>query len=181
METLKKKAISVNRQGYNIELKKYNLKKDLEKRMIEEVNLLVEHAEIPKGFFNDIMNSFYSIVEHSMKEKNLMGIKGLQLVNILEIDFSNLYQMSERYQKVKSTTKPNINAFTIYAETADEINKLSICELVINHLKQIKELGHLVYPVNIQRAYNGMLSFDVMNGEIVPNSNWIKSERVIKS
>ncbi|MDB4710996.1 hypothetical protein OAF16_04625, partial [Flavobacteriales bacterium] len=153
---------------------RYSTKKELEKRIIKEVKHLVEKAVIPKDFFNDIMNNFYKVVEHSVRDKNLMEIKGLKLVTLLEIDFSNLYAMSERYMKVKSSLKPNKEQYSIYAETEKEINRLSMCEKIINHLKDIKELGHTIYPVNIQQAYNGMLIFDIRNSEIAPNPQWIK-------
>jgi hypothetical protein len=177
MEQIKKKVISINQQSFNIDLKRYETKKDLENKIKIEVETLVPKAKLTKDFYSDIMNNFYKIVEYSVKDKNLMEIKGLKLVTLLEIDFSNLYAMSEKYQKVKSTTKPNINAFTTYAETEEEINRLSLCEKVINHLKEITEIGHSVYPVNIKQAYNGMLNFDVRNGSIVPNAHWIKNER----
>jgi hypothetical protein len=177
METLETKIISIDSARYEIEVKRYSNKKELEKKIEAEVKNLVPKARINKDFFNDIMNNFYNVVEDSVKEKNLMEIKGLKLVTLLEIDFSNLYSMSEKYLKVKSTLKPNKDLFTIYAETEEEINRLSMCEKIINQLKDIKAIGHTVFPLNIKQAYNGMLNFDVRTGSIVPNSHWIKNER----
>ena len=34
------------------------------------------------------MNNFYKVVEHSVRDKNLMEIKGLKLVTLLEIDLA---------------------------------------------------------------------------------------------
>jgi hypothetical protein len=106
-----------------------------------------------------------------------MEIKGLKLVTLLEIDFSKLYRLAEQYKQVQATTKPDIDAFTIYANGDEEIKRLGLCENVINSLKDIAEIGHSIFPLNIKQAYNGMLIFDVRSGDIAPNSQWIKQGR----
>ena len=177
METLESKIISIDNNRFDVDVKRYATRKELEKQMINEVKLLVNKAIIPKDFFNDVMGNFYKIVEHSVKNKNLMEIKGLQLITLLEIDFSKLYSLVEKYQRVRTTEKPNINAFTLYANGDEEISRLSLCEKVINHLKEIQDIGHSVYPLNIRQAYNGMFVFDVRTGAISPNSQWIKQSK----
>ena len=56
-----------------------------------------------------------------------------------------LYSLVEKYQRVRTTEKPNINAFTLYANGDEEISRLSLCEKVINHLKEIQD----VFKLNI--------------------------------
>lgn len=79
----------------------------------------------------------YKLVDKKYVQNNPMGISGVKLAELNEIDFRDMLnnQMFE-YHKMIDLKKPTKADHTFYADTQDEIQKLETCQAFIESIKE---------------------------------------------
>ena len=171
-EKVEKKEIFVDTEGFNREQSSYNKKKQLEQNIRFVVKKLTKQLTNSE-FYKDIPTNFYKAIEKAYKDSNPMKLKGEKLVELLEIDTTELFKLNNDYQQVKNAVEPSLTSFTIYAETREEIAKYNACNDLIEACKTM-EMYIKLFPFNIQQATKNAVLFDIRKNQLVVNHNWIK-------
>ena len=171
-EKVERKEIFVDTDGFNREQSSYNKKKQLEQNIRFVVKKLTKQLTNSE-FYKDIPTNFYKAIEKAYKDSNPMKLKGEKLVELLEVDTTELFKLNNDYQQVKNAVEPSLTSFTIYAETRGEIAKYNACNDLIEACKTM-EMYIKLFPFNIQQATKNAVLFDIRKNQLVVNHNWIK-------
>ena len=173
-EKIEKKEIFVDTDGFNKKQSDYNRKKTIEKNIRFVVKKLTKQLTNSE-FYKDIPTNFYKAIEKAYKDSNPMNLKGEKLVELLEVDTTELFKLNNDYQQVKNAVEPSLTSFTIYAETSEEIAKYNACNDLIDACKTM-DLYIKVFPFNIQQATKNAVKWDMGKNQLVVNHHWIKDK-----
>jgi len=173
-EKVERKEIFVDTDGFNREQSSYNKKKQLEQNIRFLVKKLTKQLTNSE-FYKDIPTNFYKAIEKAYKNSNPMNLKGQKLVQLLEIDTTELFNLDRQYQAVKDAKEPSLVNFTEYAETSEEIAKYNACKNVIEACNTL-DLYIKVFPFNIQQATKNAVKWDMRKNQLVVNHHWIKDK-----
>jgi len=170
-------VIRVDRKAYEIEQINYNKKVQLEDAILKEVYRLLPDVKINEtNLFNDVLSEFNTLVELVYSDRNPMRLKGSKLMELLEIDASNLVVVSTEYDKVKHLTQPNIEDFYTNVDNEAEYKRYILCKKVANLLNEVSK-EHNIYPMNLLQGFAGLVNYDRENQEYFVNVPFIKSTR----
>jgi len=169
--------IKVDRKAYEIEQINYNKKVQLEDAILKEIYSLLPDVKINEtNLFNDVLSEFNTLVELVYKDTNPMRLKGSKLMELLEIDASNLVVVSTEYDKVKHLTQPNIDDFYTFIDDDAEYKRYILCKKVANLLNEVST-EHQIYGLQITQGFNHLVNFNMENQEYFVNVPFIKSTR----
>ena len=172
-EKVERKEIFVDTDGFNREQSSYNKKKQLEQNIRFVVKKLTKQLTNSE-FYKDIPTNFYKAIEKAYKDSNPMKLKGEKLVELLDIDTTELFKLNSEYKAIKDAKEPSLTEFTIYAETSQELAKYRACNDLIDACKTM-EMYIKIFPVNIQHATKNAVLFDLRKNKLIANHHWIKN------
>ena len=172
-EKIEKKEIFVDTDAFNRKQSDYSKKKTVEQNIKFLVKKLLK-INIAPAFYKDIPANFYKAVEKAFKDSNPMKLKGEKLVELLDIDTTDLFKLNSEYNALKDAKEPSLTEFTIYAETSQELAKYKACNDLIDACKTM-EMFIKVFPVNIQHATKNAVLFDLRKNKLIANHHWIKN------
>ena len=177
METATKVEIHYDAYRYEMSIKQWNKKTELLKSIDHE---LKKHFPAMKIKIDSLFPypevELYKLVEKKYAQNNPMGLSGIKLAELHEIDFRYLLnnQMFE-YHKMIDLKKPTKADHTFYAETKDEIHKLEKCQAFIESIKELsgKETFNMSEQHQIRHLTKGSIKAG-RNSTIIPNVTYIK-------
>ena len=170
-------VIRVDRKAYELAQQNYIKKVKLEDVLLKEVYHLLPDVKINEtNLFNDVLSEFNTLVELVYSDRNPMRLKGSKLMELLEIDASNLVVVSTEYDKVKHLTQPNIDDFYTFIDDDAEYKRYILCKKVANLLNEVST-EHQIYAMNLVQGFNHLVNFNMENQEYFVNVPFIKSTR----
>ena len=177
MKTLEKKIIEVNKQEFAKAVEVYGNKLQAKENLKKEVRKFIPKARIDESFYEDALNNFYDLLLVKYQKQNTLNLKAEKLAELLELDLTKLKTETANYNKLKNIESPNEAAYTTYAETEEEVNKLVKIEQLINLIYEIEnELGVKAYPFDVATAFRRILKFNVRTNKYEVNARYIKGE-----
>tara|TARA_R100001443_G_scaffold25905_1_gene38959 strand:+ start:1024 stop:1575 length:552 start_codon:yes stop_codon:yes gene_type:complete len=174
-KAVKRKAVFVDTQSFAKSLEVYSKKVTAMQNIKKEVRRLIPSAHLDQKFFNNVMKNFYEILLAKYNKENTLNLRGEKLADLLELNLNNLKKYSDIYDEVKNIKSPTEDTFTTYAETDAELNKLDLCERLIEMINDIEqEAGVKAYPFDLVKAFKNIITFDIRKNTYAPNYKWIK-------
>ena len=170
---MKKIPLQFLKKQYDLKMATYKNRLELEKSIIKEVSLLTGKWPIDFDFTN-VLSTFFGLLEVQKKKQNSLGLSGEKLAELLSINTENLKALQIQHHATNGATEPNVEDFTIFAETETEIARYNDCIALIKALKTAEK--HIVYNHHkIFMALKPMLLVGD-NYSLVPDIQFIKSK-----
>jgi hypothetical protein len=169
----KKIAIDFNKIDFENQLQKYDYFESCKKAIDKEVNSLLEEP-IQVNEYSNCVDEFYNALELQKKEVNNLNLSPIKLAEVLERDTTRLKAMENEFRKLKPAEKPDEENFQTYAETPEEIDRFNNCVNLMKVIETFKQYG--IKPnINLNRAFNNLIAFDLITNEIKYNIDFIKN------
>jgi len=170
---MKKIPLEFRQSQYDIKMTTYKKRLELEKSIIKEISLLT--GEWPIDFdFTNVLSSFFGLLEVQKKKQNSLGMSGEKLAELLAINTENLKALQSQYEATNGAVEPNIEDFTIYAETETEIARYNDSVMLIKSIEASKK--YIIYNHHkIFMALKPMICVGE-NQKLVPDIQFIKSK-----
>ena len=169
----KRVPLEFRKLQYDLKMATYKNRLELEKSIIKEVRLL--SGDWPIDFdFTNILSSFFGLLEVQKKKQNSLNLSGEKLAELLAINTENLKALQIQYEAINGAVEPNVEDFTIYAETETEIARYNDCITLLKAIQSSKNHFDNYNAFKIFRVLQPILSIDD-NQTIVPNIQFIKS------
>lgn len=130
-----------------------------------------------KKLIREPRNYCQSFILEAYKERNTMNLSYHKLIDVLELDTSELHTALNRIEPLPSrcAEEPIKESFTVYAETPEEINRLEQLELIC---KGINELTKERFTLANHTAYHNKLMFQLQGKLIKPRYESIKNKAI---
>ena len=128
-----RKLVAFHKDTFEMYMDKYKKKKELEKVIIEKAkSILGDYKFKPSDLFPNPSVSIFKLIKRAYKDQNPMGLSGEKLAELKEINVNTLINNEvHEYAKYVNATRPNMDDYSIYAETDSEVEKLENCEKFI--------------------------------------------------
>ena len=170
-------VISVDRLSYDLEQQNYIKKVKLEDAIFKEVYKLLPSAKVNEmTLLNDVISEFYKLVELEYAQTNTMRLKGIKLVELLDIDTTILKELSNQYNKLKNLKQPNIESFYTYVDNDAERERYILCKKVVNLLNEVSQ-KHQLYGLQLTQGFNHLVVFNRETQKYLVNVSFIKNLR----
>jgi len=175
------KAIKIDflENEYNVAMQLFTKKCEIQQKIDNELRALLRAEPFAIADYNNVLNEFYKIIEEQKKDSNTLQLKGAKLVELLDINISNLLLLQSDFQmQGGDTTEPKISAFTVFAESEGEIQKYHECMAVIDALNKFEKYE---LPLNKQNWVRFMpfISFALDSEQFKPSVYFIKGGKYI--
>ena len=175
-----RQVLKINQQELKKALEIYDRKVATEMAIDAEFTRLVKDYDYSlKSLLENPLDYFYTAIEVVYSEQNTLKLSGLKLVELMQIDISELIRLADGYEGLKHITKPKKDDFTDYAENEDEIKRLEYSKeyiLLINRFE--KDFGR-VFPREAMLSHSPQcVYFNHYLNTYEPNTNFIKDLRV---
>tara|TARA_B100001057_G_C22747662_1_gene910438 strand:- start:234 stop:782 length:549 start_codon:yes stop_codon:yes gene_type:complete len=176
--TFKKKEIYFNKHNYEVYLNQWNKKTELRKSIEFELKKFFPAMKINvQDLFPNPEVKIYDLVEKQYKQNNPMGLSGIKLAELKELDFRSLLNNQIfNYEKLKDLKKPTKSDFTSYAVSHAEIEKLNQCKDFIRSLNSLSGKENYLMPEQNQIIHltNRAITIGV-NSDLIPSKEFIKN------
>ena len=128
-----RKLIAFDKATFDLYMNKWNKKKELEKQIYEKAkSLLGDYKFVVSDLFPNPSASIFKLIEKAYIDQNPMGLSGEKLAELKEINVNTLINNEvHQYAKYVNATRPDMDDYSIYAETDSEVEKLENCEKFI--------------------------------------------------
>ena len=178
MNSKTKEPINFDEYGFNIALRSYTEKSELEKVIIAKAKKLIGDFEFKaKDLFPNPETKIFQLIEAAFVDQNPMGLSGQKLAELKEINVSSLLNNEiHEYGKRLRYNKPDKAEFTTYAQTSKEIERLEACKKFIEAYQTFLNDGQVINQQmgnQLYAATNGAVRWGP-NSTIIPSANFIK-------
>lgn len=173
------RPIKFNDEAFNRDLQKYQDREKLKAELKVEFELLLpEYKYDEEKLFKDPVGYLYESLEVKYKKQNTLHLTGLKLAELLQIN-------TDRYRKTAFKfnndfkhilEEPQVEAYTIYATTEEELKRLEYCEKYIQIIEDYEsEFGGRVFPKNAILSHSPqVVFFNFRLNHYEPNLNFVK-------
>ena len=119
---MKKIEVHFNKNQYSKDSLQFNKKLSIAQLINDEVRRLSKSdADLKLNFLESPLSSFFDLM--AVATPNPMNLSGEKLVELQELDISQLKKLCNEWETVKDLKKPKKSDYTIYAQTKEQINK----------------------------------------------------------
>jgi len=176
--TKDRKLVAFHKDTFEMYMAKYNKKKELEKVITEKAkDLLGDYKFKPSDLFPNPSVSIFKLIEKAYKDQNPMGLSGEKLAELKEINVNTLINNEVyEYTRYVNATKPNIDDYSVYAETDSEIEKLENCNKFIKAFDTFFGEGEVMtvhQMAQITQATNNRIVRG-LNNKLMANPKYVK-------
>jgi len=175
-----KQVLKINQQELKKAIEIYDRKVATEMAIDAEFTRLVKDYDYSlKSLLENPLDYFYTAIEVVYSEQNTLKLSGLKLVELMQIDISELIRLADGYEGLRQITKPKKDDFTDYAENEDEIKRLAFSlEYILLITRFEKQFGR-VFPREALLAFSPQcVYFNHYLNTYEPNTNFVKDLRV---
>lgn len=178
------KPIKFKKESYDKHLERYNKKEEVKAQLKTELlNIVGDKYEVEDDkLFKDPIGYLYECIEHRYKKQNVMLLSGFKLAELMQIDIDAFRVLAYKFNNDHKApiNEPNVEDYTVYAETEDEIKRLEYCESLIQLYEEFEdEYGGRVIPRQaIISLTPQVIFFNYTNNTFEPNIHFIKPEIV---
>ena len=155
---------------------KFLRKVKFENKILDEMGVLgLDIPEITnQEFYENLFNHIFKLIEIKYQEQNQLGLSGLKLIQLKEIDLNPLKKVHTEWMELKEVQEPNEEDFKIYCENEVEEKRLSIVKKLIQSIQDLKEF-QLIYPLSIVNALNHSIGYDFTQNEFIAMVEFVKN------
>ena len=175
--TIEKQEIYFDSFRFDQDITQWNKKTELAKSIRCELEKYFPGMKINiDSLFPHPEVNIYKLVEKQYVQNNPMGLSGIKLAELKEMDFRYLLnnQIFE-YGKRLDLKKPTKAGHTYFAETQDEIKRLKKVNAFIDAVKEFSGKDSFMIPEQnqIHHLTKGAVSVG-RNSDLIPNVSYIK-------
>tara|TARA_B100001057_G_scaffold99825_1_gene96802 strand:+ start:439 stop:978 length:540 start_codon:yes stop_codon:yes gene_type:complete len=173
-----RKLVAFHKDTFEMYMGKWEKKKELEKVITEKAkDLLGDYKFKPSDLFPNPSVSIFKLIEKAYKDRNPMGLSGVKLAELKEINVNTLINNEvHEYAKYVNATKPHIDDYSIYAENDSEIERLDNCDKFIKAFNTFFGAGEVVtvhQMAQITQATNSRIVRG-LNNKLMANPKYVK-------
>jgi len=172
--------ISTDEEGVKMAKKRSNEKRLLFHQAIDWIGSkgievsLSDSKRLHDSFIRYFSEAFYEL----HRDKNLLGLSADKLMELKEINLSELAQIESKYKSYELEAEfnsggqisfpVNLNAYKRYTKSSEENAKLRDYKKFIEGIELISKHTH-IYPHQINLATSGEIKYDLANQKYYPN------------
>jgi hypothetical protein len=155
---------------------KYLRKKKFENKILDEMGVL--GLDIPENinqeFYENLFSHIFELIEIKYQPQNQLGLSGLKLVQLKEIDLNPLKKVHTEWLELIDIQKPNEDEFKIYCSNEEEEARLDVAKRIIKSFNDLKSI-QTIYPLNVIGATNHAIGYDFTENVFVPMVEFVKN------
>ena len=168
----KKIEVYFDKQGYNNSLRNYSEKQKIKNQISDEVKRLIADVNVKPPFFTRPLASFYLGCQVHLN--NPMNLSGEKLVELYDMDISELKRLCFYWEEIKDLAKPKRADYCVYAKTKAQIDKYNTANKLIKALDEANQYLYNRNPIQLVQPFHNMVKLD-MNSKLVVNPAFIAS------
>lgn len=171
---MNKVLINFQEDQFNNDMTLFNSKEAARLDVLEAVKELTNCKDFNSTFTNETIENTYKLIEDQYRSRNQLKLSGKKLVEVLEIDMSEIIKANDKYQSLLDVKKPMKKNYCSYAETEEEIIRLNAAKKVIDSINELSKHTK-VFNGTIVGAVNGAVTCTLRNQNLIPNLAFVKS------
>ena len=143
------------------------------KKIVIDFDIIEFENHLKKYDYANCIDVFYNALQLQKSSVNNLNLSPIKLAEVLERDTTRLKAMQDEFRKLQPIEKPIKEDFQTYAETPAEIDRFNDSINLLKILEKFKQYG--INPnIFFNRAFNDLITFDLVSNEIKYNVNFIK-------
>lgn len=178
MKTKERKLVSFDKPTFDLYMNKWLRKKELEKQIHEKAKFILGGFKFKASdLFPKPSVKIFELIEKAFADSNPMGLSGEKLAELKEIDVNHLLNNQvHEYAKFVSVTRPDMDDFSVYAESDTEKERLENCQTFIKAFDTFFGAGEIQTVHQMQQIAQATNSRIVRgsNNELMANPEYIK-------
>lgn len=155
---------------------KYLRKSKFENKILDEMGVL--GLDIPETtnqeFYENLFNHIFKLIEIKYQPQNQLGLSGIKLVQLKEIDLNPLKKVHTEWLELIDIQKPNEEEFKIYCSNEEEEVRLDVAKRIIESLNDLKSI-QTIYPLTVIGATNHAIGYDFTENTFIPMVEFVKN------
>ena len=172
--------INIDNEGVKMAKKRSNEKLALFNKAIDWIKdkgievSISDSKQLHDSFVRYFSEAFYELY----RDKNLLGLSAEKLMEVKEINLSELAQIEMRYKNYELETEfnsdgsisfpVNLKVYERYTKSSEENAKLRDYRKFIDAIELVSKHTH-IYPHQIALATSGEIKYDLANQKYIPN------------
>ena len=154
-------VIRVRQDEYKRAMDNFNKKLDVQGRMTEQYKMLLkDYTYNEDKLYADPVDYFFKSVEDAYSKENTLRLSGIKLVELLQLNADKFRVEAYKYNDLKKFNEPTIAQFTDYAETEEELSRLTYANTLIDLIRTFeKDLGGRAFPKEIILSHSPQVLF----------------------
>ncbi|NDP25872.1 MAG: hypothetical protein GZ087_00370 [Flavobacterium sp.] len=138
----------------------------------ELLKLIDEVVEPTESIENNPLQYYYDWLLEKYKDRNLMLLNAIKLIDLLEIDLTNFKEAIAKNNLVPEVPKPTEEDFKLYAETPEELARLILSTDLVAVIQRTKKICGFVNLSSLKP----IIIFDGAVNDYVVSNEFVKSK-----
>jgi hypothetical protein len=171
-----KTVIKVRHEELKKSLENYAKKVDVQNRMKEQFEMLLrDYKYNEEELYRDPVWYFYECVEDAYSKENTLRLSGMKLVELLQLNADKFRVEAFKYNDLKKYEEPTEEQFTDYAETEEELSRLTYANRLIDLVRTFEKGLGRVFPKDLILSHSPqVVYFNFRSNAYEPNIHFIK-------
>ena len=171
-----KTVIKVRHEDFKKALDNYAKKVDVQNRMKEQFEMLLrDYKYNEEELYKDPVGYFYECVEDAYSKENTLRLSGMKLVELLQLNADKFRVEAFKYNDLKKYDEPTEERFTDYAETEEELSRLTYANKLIDLVRTFEKGLGRVFPKDLILSHSPqVVYFNFRSNAYEPNIHFIK-------
>ena len=171
-----KTVIKVRHEDFKRALENFAKKVDVQNRMKEQFEMLLrDYKYDEEELYRDPVGYFYQCVEDAYSKENTLRLSGMKLVELLQLNADRFRMEAFKYNDLKKYQEPTEEQFTDYAETEEELDRLSYANKLIDLVRTFEKGLGRVFPKDLILSHSPqVVYFNFRSNAYEPNIHFIK-------
>ena len=176
MKKTTKTVIKVRHEEFKKALENFAKKVNVQERMKEQFEMLLrDYKYDEEELYRDPVGYFYSCVEDAYSKENTLRLSGMKLVELLQLNSDKFRVEAFKYNDLKKYQEPTEEQFTDYAETEEELSRLSYANKLIDLVRTFEKGLGRVFPKDLILSHSPqVVYFNFRSNAYEPNIHFIK-------
>ena len=171
-----KTVIKVRHEDFKKALENFAKKVDVQNRMKEQFEMLLrDYKYNEEELYRDPVGYFYECVEDAYSKENTLRLSGMKLVELLQLNSDKFRVEAFKYNDLKKYEEPTEEQFTDYAETEEELSRLTYANKLIDLVRTFEKGLGRVFPKDLILSHSPqVVYFNFRSNAYEPNIQFIK-------
>ena len=171
-----KTIIKVRHEDFKRAFENFAKKVDVQNRMKEQFEMLLrDYKYNEEELYRDPVGYFYDCVEDAYSKENTLRLSGMKLVELLQLNADKFRVEAFKYNDLKKYEEPTEEQFTDYAETEEELSRLTYANRLIDLVRTFEKGLGRVFPKDLILSHSPqVVYFNFRSNAYEPNIHFIK-------
>ena len=171
-----KPVIKVRHEELKKALDNYAKKIAVQNRMKEQFEMLLrDYKYNEEELYRDPVGYFYESVEDAYSKENTLRLSGMKLVELLQLNADKFRVEAFKYNDLRKYEEPTQEQFTDYAETEEELSRLTYANKLIDLVRTFENGLGRVFPKDLILSHSPqVVYFNFRSNAYEPNIHFIK-------